>query len=196
MSAQGEPGGRAGWGHGFPGVLAAARTGAEWAWSALYREMAPPVLGYLRARGAADPEDLLGEVFLGLVRDLPDFEGDERGLRAWILRIAHNRLVDDQRRRARRPADPAAPEVLEAGGPTANAEEEGLQALELRHLREVLGELTEDQRSVLLLRILGDLTVEETATVLRKRPGAIKALQRRGLATVKEKLSDQGGVTL
>lgn len=178
-----------GFAHGFPSLLAAARTGAEWAWTALYREMAPLVLGYLRGRGAADPEDLLGEVFLALVRDLPDFHGDERALRAWILRIAHNRLIDDRRRRAHRPADPAPPEVLEAAGPTANAEEEALQALELRQLHELLGQLTEDQRSVLLLRILGDLTVEETATVLHKRPGAVKALQRRGLATVKEKLS-------
>jgi len=41
----------------FTSTLHAARTGADWAWSVIYRELAPPVLGYLRAqrRPGADP---------------------------------------------------------------------------------------------------------------------------------------------
>jgi RNA polymerase sigma-70 factor (ECF subfamily) len=45
-----------------------------------------------------------------------------------------------------------------------------------------IGELPADQRSVMLLRIIGDLTIEEIARAVRKRPGAVKALQRRALA--------------
>ena len=49
--------------------------GEDWAWRALYDELAPGLLGYLRARRAAQPEDLLGEVMLQIVRDLPSFGG-------------------------------------------------------------------------------------------------------------------------
>jgi DNA-directed RNA polymerase specialized sigma24 family protein len=48
---------------------------------------------------------------------------------------------------------------------------------------------------VLLLRILGDLSIEDTAVAVGKRPGAVKQLQRRGLATLKREL-ERKGVTL
>jgi hypothetical protein len=69
----------------FPAALAAARTGAEWAWISIYRDLSPVVLGYLRARRATEPEDLLGEVFLQVARDLPAFDGSERDFRAWAF---------------------------------------------------------------------------------------------------------------
>jgi RNA polymerase sigma-70 factor (ECF subfamily) len=62
-------------------------------------------------------------------------------------------------------------------------------------VRHVLGRLAGDQQAVLLLRILGDLTVEEVARVLGKRIGAVKALQRRGLAAARKELESEG-VTL
>jgi hypothetical protein len=56
-------------------------------------------------------------------------------------------------------------------------------------------QLAPDQRDVLLLRVLGELTVEEVAGVIGKSPGAVKALQRRGLAAIKLTLAKEG-VTL
>ncbi|HEY3019439.1 MAG TPA: sigma factor, partial [Solirubrobacteraceae bacterium] len=91
----------------FDNVLQAARAGAEWAWERLYGALAPKVAGYLRANGAADPEDLTGEVFLQVVRGLERFSGDEHAFGAWVFTIAHRRLVDDLRRRSRRPVAPA-----------------------------------------------------------------------------------------
>jgi RNA polymerase sigma factor (sigma-70 family) len=59
-------------------------------------------------------------------------------------------------------------------------------------VHELLGRLAPDQRDVLVLRILADLTVEQAAATLGKTPGAVKALQRRGLATLKKEISKQG----
>jgi DNA-directed RNA polymerase specialized sigma24 family protein len=84
---------------GFDDVLSSARAGAEWAWTRIYDELAPKIVGYLRAHGAADPEDVAGEVFLQIVRGLPDFSGGTREFSAWTFTIAHRRLVDDLRRR-------------------------------------------------------------------------------------------------
>jgi RNA polymerase sigma-70 factor, ECF subfamily len=88
-------------GDDFPQVLDAARLGADWAWAAVYRDLAPSARGYLRARGAPDPDDVVGEAFLQVVRDLPRFEGGERELRAWVFTIVHHRLLDARRREAR-----------------------------------------------------------------------------------------------
>ncbi|MBA2767319.1 MAG: sigma-70 family RNA polymerase sigma factor [Solirubrobacterales bacterium] len=176
---------------GFEGLLAAARTGAAWAWEELYRELSPGVLGYLRARGAHEPEDVLGEVFLQVVRDLPRFAGDERELRSWVFTIAHHRLLDDARSRRRRPVEPAGAEVgADMAGPSAD--EQALEALTTQRVRQVLARLAGDQQAVLLLRILGDLTVEEVARVLGKHVGAVKALQRRGLAAARKELESEG----
>ena len=71
--------------------------GDDWAWRALYDELAPALLGYLRARRADHPEDLLGEVMLQIVRDLPSFGGGFYDFRAWAFTIAHHRLLDERR---------------------------------------------------------------------------------------------------
>jgi RNA polymerase sigma factor (sigma-70 family) len=180
---------------GFGRVLAAARSGAEWAWTALYRELSPAVLGYLRARGTREPEDLVGEVFLQVVRDVRRFKGGEREFRAWVFTIAHHRLLDDLRRRRRRPLEQTAGDPADESGSTGDVEEEALAAISAQHVRQVLGRLSADQQSVLLLRIIGDLTIEEVAEVLGKRSGAVKALQRRGLAALTREISREA-VTL
>jgi len=58
-------------------------------------------------------------------------------------------------------------------------------------VRRLVGRLSPDQQSVLLLRIVGDLTVEEVARVVGKRRGAVKALQRRGLVALERELSNE-----
>jgi RNA polymerase sigma factor (sigma-70 family) len=176
----------------FTPLLEAARSGSERAWAAIYEWLAPPVLGYLRANGGPEPEDTLSEVFLQVARDLPGFEGDERHFRAWVFTIAHHRLIDARRRAARRPveleAEPPEPEASPAEG----VAEEALARIGAEEVHRVLAALSPDQRAVLLLRVLGELTVEEVAQALGKRPGAVKALQRRGLAAVQRELARKG----
>jgi RNA polymerase sigma factor (sigma-70 family) len=166
----------------FESVLFAARAGAEWAWARIYEELAPPLAGYLRAHGAADPDDLVSEVFLQVVRGLDRFSGPEQAFRAWVFTIAHRRLIDDLRRRARRPVVPVEPETLnDVAGEGGDVTEEALSGLDTERVRAAIEELPPDQRAVLLLRILGDLTIEQIAEAVGKRPGAVKALQRRAL---------------
>src|SRR5688572_21347639 len=85
----------------FPGVLAAAQAGEERAWA----ELSGPLRRSLRARGAREPDDLVGEVFVQLARRLGRFRGDEAALRGWVFLIARNRLVDELRRGRRRPVE-------------------------------------------------------------------------------------------
>jgi RNA polymerase sigma factor (sigma-70 family) len=172
----------------FVGTLEAARAGSEGAWLTLYRQFAPSVRGYFRSRGAAEPDDLTGEVFLQLVRDLRTFRGDERAFRAWLFTIAHHRFVDERRRRSRRRDELTLDGVLDSGAPTGDAESDAFEKLATDHLRTLIGSLTSNQQDVLLLRIFGDLTVDEVGRAMGKRSGAVKALQRRALASLRKKL--------
>jgi RNA polymerase sigma-70 factor (ECF subfamily) len=176
-------------GESFPEVLQAALGGAEWAWTALYRDVAPLVLGYLRSRGAGEPEDLTGEVFLQIARDLPTFRGEEAEFRSWVLAITHHRLIDHRRYQGRRPTDPAPDETLLARAATGDVEQEALGSLATERVRRLIDRLTEDQRAVLMLRIVAGLTVDEVAQVVGKKPNSVKALQRRGLATIRKEIA-------
>ncbi len=173
-------------GEQFVSVLAAARTGAEWAWTELYRNFAPAVLGYLRAQRAPEPEDLTAEVFLQVVKALGQFDGGESDFRSWVFVIAHRKVIDDSRSRKRRPLEPASFETLETRASTGNVEDEALENLSELYFRRLMVDLTPEQRDVLLLRILGGLTVPEVAAAMGRRTGAVAALQRRALSTLRK----------
>jgi RNA polymerase sigma factor (sigma-70 family) len=174
--------------------LEAARAGDAVAWSHLYHELAPLVLGYLRAQRLPDAEDVAGEVMLEVVRDLGRFQGDAAGLRSWVLSIAHHRLIDARRRSQRRPSTVAGPEPEDLFVATEVGPEESMLAADgLLRLLPALEELTEEQRTVLLLRVIGDLPIAEVARITGKRPGAVKQLQRRAAAAMRRALDVQAG---
>jgi RNA polymerase sigma factor (sigma-70 family) len=178
----------------FTTLLEAARQGNEAAWKELYDGLAPIVLGYLRANNAPDPEDVLSEIFLQVARDISGFEGEEPGFRSWVFTIAHHRLIDARRHSARRPVE-LSPEPPEPSSRADDAAEEALARIGLEEVHRVLAALSDEQRAVLLLRVVADMSIEDVATAVGKRPGAVKALQRRGLAAVKRELTHKG-VTL
>jgi RNA polymerase sigma-70 factor, ECF subfamily len=179
-------------GEAFPDILDAARAGAPWAFERLYADLAPVVAGYLRVQRALEPEDLTSEVFLGVFRGLGTFDGTEQQFRSWVFTIAHRRLQDERRRLARQPlmadAETETTTALQAG----DVEREALEALGQQWVIGLCGRLSADQRTVLLLRVVADLTVEEVARITGKSVGAVKALQRRGLDALRKKLAREG----
>lgn len=180
-------------GSAFDTTLAAARTGADWAWRELYLDLAPTLLGYLRKLGARDAEDLLGEVFLRIVRRLESFDGDEAGFRSWVFMIAHNLVIDARRYDARRPADPSPAEDLEAAmpAPDVSADVEAVENVTTEEITRLLDVLTDDQREVLVLRLAG-FTISEVAGIIDRNENATKALQRRGIRSLERHLERTG----
>ena len=167
-------------GAAFADVLARAQAGDADAFETIYRDVAPLVLGYLRGHGLSDPEDTCGEVFVSAIRRIGGFTGDERQFRSWLLTIAHRRMVDSARRSARRPEDLA---PLEALGPrlqpVASSETEALERLDALGILDAISELTDLQRSAVLLRVVADLPVREIAQIMNRPESAVKALLRR-----------------
>lgn len=176
----------------FEQVLAAARAGAGWGAERLWRTLAPAVAGYLRVQGAAEPDDVTSEVFLAVFRGLEDFTGTEAQFRSWVFTIAHNRLVDERRRLARRPAR-SHHELDTASLPFAgDVEEDALRRLGTERVRRLCEQLAPDQRDVLLLRMAAGMTLEETADALGKSVGAVKALQHRAVDALRRNFSREG----
>lgn len=166
-------------------VMGAARRGEGWAFDHLFHRLARPLRGFAAGRGAQDPEGTVNEVLAEAFRSLPEFHGDEVAFRAFAFHIARRRLIDGYRRAARRPRlvfgdvpDSPAPDGLAAADAT-------------RAAVEMLAHLTTDQRDVILLRVVADLSLTETATVLDKPISAVKALQRRALDALRRRIPDQ-----
>ncbi len=172
----------------------AAQAGHAWALRGLYDDLAPRIAAYLRARGAADPEDLTSEVFLGVLPRLATVNGGVAGLRSLLFSVAHARLVDSFRERARRP-DPVPYDAATDPRTAPSAEDDAQHLLGTERAVAMLARLPAAQREVLSLRILGDLTVEQVATVLATTEGAVKQHQRRGLLALRA-LVTEGAVTL
>jgi RNA polymerase sigma-70 factor (ECF subfamily) len=173
----------------FGATLEAARIGDEQALERLYRDTAPLVLGYARANGAREPDDIAQEVFVAMVTRLGTFVGDERSFRSWLLTITHRRLVDDLRRRSRRPlAEIEEQELLDRPAPGA-ADDDALARLQAAGVLDAIDQLTGDQRAVLLLRMLADLPVNDIAEIVGKPQSAVKALLRRALASLNRNLA-------
>ncbi len=176
-------------------LLPAAQAGQAWALRAVYDQLSPRVASYLRARGASEPEDLTSEVFLTVFPKLHTLTGGAAGLRTFTFSVAHARLVDDLRKRGRRsPTVPYDPDTdLRT---SASSEDDALANLGNDRVRALLDSLVPDQRDVLTLRVLGDLTVEQVAQALGKSAGAVKQLQRRGLLALRRTIEASEGVTL
>lgn len=177
-------------------VLAAAKLGDETAWAAIYDALATPLLRYLRHLGADSPmraEDLLGETFLQLARDVPTFAGSASELRPWAFRIARHRLIDLARSEARRPegrlastfdTDPKTPDLRLL----TDADYE--KVLDHEVLVALLQALSPEHRDVIWLRFIEDLDTEEVGRITGRSANAVAAMTRRALAHLHLQMQD------
>jgi RNA polymerase sigma factor (sigma-70 family) len=168
--------------------LVGARRREPAAVTRLYTAYAPALFRFFLAAVGGRPtaEDLTGDVFKSAIEGLPRFRGSVEALGGWLFQIAHHDLFDYRRRQARRlvqPLDDLPEEVALAGG-VMDPEELALERVEGDRVLAALQQLTPDQREVLLLRLVADLTAPEVAGILNKSTEAVKALQHRGLASL------------
>jgi RNA polymerase sigma-70 factor (ECF subfamily) len=169
-----------------------ACTGDPAAVEGIYRQLAPRVQRYLWGRGSDDPEGLTNDVFLALIPRLGSLEGGADGLVRLTFSIAHARYVDEVRRRVRRPAHvPFEHDHDRRTSP--GPETEVLGSLAASGSLKLLDGLGEAQRDVIVLRVLGDLSLEQTAGAIGRSVGAVKQLQRRGLLALRAMLEEGGG---
>lgn len=172
----------------FDEVLRAARNGDGGAFAVLYELMNRRVHAFVSYRGATDPEAMVSDVFVKVFTNLNDFEGNAVQFAAWVFQIARNTLIDESRARKRRPTETVLDRRDEPHRSHGDVELDALGGMGTAWVLEMLEPLTPEQRDVVVMRVVSDLTIEAIAELLGKRVGAVKALQRRALRTIARNL--------
>jgi RNA polymerase sigma-70 factor, ECF subfamily len=159
-----------------------ARRQDRHAFAQLYEATYRRVFGFLLARVGeqAAAEDLLQEVYLAALQAIGRFRGRTEGeFIGWLLKIAHAKVMDRFRSHYRHP-ELRTTDVPPTG--VADPLDTIDQRLKLDEISDALSQLTEDQRNVVMNRLVLGLDLEETSKLMGKNVGSIKALQHRALA--------------
>ncbi len=171
-----------------------AQEGSAHAFALLYDRYVDQIFGYVyhRVGHRQTAEDLVSDVFLRALRRISTFKWQGVDFGAWLMTIARNR-VHDHFKSARFRLEASVEEVFDTpvyGG--ADDPEQALLSADLAsHVHTAIGQLKGEQAEVLYLRFIQHLNVAETAAVMGKTDGAIKALQYRALKSL-AKLMPEG----
>jgi len=153
-----------------------------WAW--FFNEFSGQIAGYARRMGVVDAEDVTGTVLETVARSVGNFSGSHSQFRSWVFSIAHARIVDDHRRRDRRPET-----EFTASHDRTEAGPDSLVASGDPELEAAMAQLTEEQRSLLHLRFVLELSTKEIAKVTDKSEVATRVALHRCSKRLRELLS-------
>ena len=193
MSATAEPVPERGADHAAPGrtagdpeivrQVALAQEGSAHAYAILYDHYVDQIYSYVshRVGHQQTTEDLVADVFLRALRRISSFSWQGVDFGAWLMGIARNR-VHDHFKSARFRLDVTVEEVFDGALPQRDGPEQRVISRDTaRQVRQALTRMNGDQAEVLYLRFIQHLDVAETAAVMERSPGAVKALQYRAL---------------
>jgi RNA polymerase sigma-70 factor, ECF subfamily len=158
-------------------LIARARAGDDDALAQLWRELNPLLLRYLRGRIGSSADDIAAQTWLDATRRLNEFQGGDDDFRRWLFTIARRRLIDELRRRERRPEVSS---WMPASEPV-HFDAEVDQLDDLGRALQLVRRLPDDQADAVLLRVVADLDVAEVAKVMGRPEGSVRVLVHRGL---------------
>lgn len=182
-------------GEGFPAVLTAAQEGDAAAFSVLWQDANPSLLRYLRVLAPDVAEDAAADTWVQVLRRLSTFRGDERAWRAWLFTTSRRRVIDEGRRRSRRPATRLSDVPLASLPTTADAADIAIEHLSTRSALAMLTALPPLQAEIILLRVVAGLDTEAVAKIVGRSPGAVRVAAHRGLRQLAQ-IAAKAGVTL
>lgn len=174
-------------------LAAAARELREDAWTEIYSRHAEQVYAYIyyRIGDRHTAEDLTADVFVRAIAGISKYEWRGTPLLAWLYRIAHNTTIDHRKQLARKAARESQAELEEV--------EERIDVLaatdDRSDMMKAIRMLTDDQQQVLILRFYRGLTNAEVSAVVGKPETAVKALQARGLRSLRRFLQEESRQT-
>jgi RNA polymerase sigma-70 factor (ECF subfamily) len=132
-------------------------------------------------------EDLTMEVYLSMVRSLPGFQPDKALFQDWLFQIARKLAADHSRLSGR--SEPLAEDFWNSD----LLSEDGLDRI-LTHeeLLLALVRVDDEQREVIILRLILQMPIEEVALLIGRNTDAVKDMQCRGLQALRNVLSENG----
>jgi RNA polymerase sigma-70 factor, ECF subfamily len=143
---------------------------------------------WLRVSDSQTAEDLTAQVFLKAWQHLGRYRRRKLSFSGWLYQVARNTVLDYYR--TNKPVESLEEATMDQPDPHANIPDQIERQFSAEWLWSKLCLLTEEQREVLLLKFVDGLTTGEVAAVMGKQPGAIRALQMRGLQTITQLVGD------
>lgn len=135
-------------------------------------------LAYLTMGNESDAKDVVQEVFLRVINSLDTFRNDSN-VKTWLLRIAHNCIVDSFRRRRR--------EVTSLSNYDIASDENMQENVEtILTLSSLLSELKDNYRKVVILRHVENLSVQETGKILGWSANKVRITDHRAIIKLRE----------
>ncbi len=171
-------------------LLARAQQLEPDAWTEIYDQFYPRIYGFLltRVRDGMLAEDLAADVFVNALRAIPSYEERGLGLAVWLLRIAHNRLIDHLRQSGSQASDSLDEQDLVERIAEDTGKLQESQLSDSIDLQTAVQQLNSDQRQVIHLRFVEGLTSQQVASILGKSEAAVKIIQHRALKALKAML--------
>jgi RNA polymerase sigma-70 factor (ECF subfamily) len=167
-------------------VLKAAQAGQNSAIASLYRCYNPMLVHFTRAQVPGMGEDLAHDTWLAAGPLLREFQGDERSFRVWLLSIARSQVARQRDLFGRDSTTLVDPYRLR--GLVRRHEPEDVRVADAA-IAQLLAGLPRSHAEILLLRVVGGLSAEETGSLVGKSPGAVRVIQHRALRGLAKRLS-------
>jgi RNA polymerase sigma-70 factor (TIGR02952 family) len=159
-----------------------AQDGDAEAFGELYDHYVTMVHRYVHHRvgDRATAEDVTSETFVRALRRIDSLSFQGRDVGAWLVTIARN-IIRDQVKSSRFRLEVTTADMRDADRATDGPEDAVVQHLTNQQLLECVQQLGSEQQECIVLRFLHGLSVSETAEIMGKKDGAIKALQHRAV---------------
>jgi RNA polymerase sigma-70 factor (ECF subfamily) len=176
------------------GLVKKAKTRDPDAFGMLYDEYVDQIFRYVyyKVGNLTESQDLTGQTFLKAFENIDSYEMRDVAFSSWLYRIAHNLVVDFFRRESKResvPIDDQPPTASTRGNPVESV----LADLESERLYKAMHKLTHNQREVLVLKFIDNLSNAQVAEIMGISVGAVKSTQKRCLLALNRILSNSSG---
>jgi RNA polymerase sigma-70 factor (ECF subfamily) len=177
------------------GLIAHAASGSRNAYGELYERYLEEIYRYIyyRVPDAVTAEDLTEEVFIRAWQKLPATQKKStmQNFRAWLYRIAHNRVVDYLRSEKKRMFTALEDSVnLVSNNETPELQLQNQQQSD--DLAQAISVLDDTQQQVIILRFINQLSHAETAHILKLQENHVRVLQYRALKKLRTLFEQDG----
>lgn len=157
--------------------------------SSIFDRFFPVVFRYVRYRvnDVAQSEDISSDVFVKLLEAVKNGNGPDTNIKAWLLSTASHAVNDHYRKNYRRPTEKISESLQDLQASPAETSERRERQ---RRVQIALSKLTPEQQHVITLRFGQELSLEETAAIMKKNVNAVKQLQLRALAALNRQIDE------
>lgn len=174
-------------------IITLAKAGDRAAAGQLYSFYFDQIYRYLLMKlgNVEEAEDVAQSVFISALKNITSYREQEGAVfSSWLYRIAHNKYVDMLRKRNKVIVSPI-DEALGLASSDITSQEKLERKEQSLQMLKALQRLTEDQKEVVTLRFGRALSILETARIMGKSEGAVKALQHAAIKSLQKKLHEE-----